>query len=347
MNRWLARHRAPALAFSPFLRMLRWQRVATTMALASLALACALPSHAADDEKPPLNLQQVSPHGYYAEGLTQLGSPQNQNFISNAGFVITPGGVVVVDALGSPHMAERLLKAIARLTDKPVTDVIVTHYHADHIYGLQVFKARGARIIAHEGGREYLQSDTARLRLEASRTDLAPWIDGATRLVPADEWVSGPYRFERGGVEFLIDHVGPSHTPEDLTVFVPSERLLFAGDLFFNGRLPFVGKADSSQWIRSLETLLTRHAAVVVPGHGRVSRDPAHDIGITRDYLRHLRETMGKAVQDFVPFEEAYASTDWSAFEHMPMFGPANRMNAYNTYLLMEEEALGREAPVK
>ena len=345
MSPWLTRHRAPTLAFSTALWRLHWQRAAA-MVLAALTLTgAAAISHAADDAQPPLNLQQVSPHGYFVEGLTQLGSPQNQNFISNAGFVVTPAGVVVIDALGSPRLAERLLEAIARVTDQPVTDVIVTHYHADHIYGLQVFQRRGARIVAHRGAREYLQSETAHLRLEASRTDLAPWIDAGTRLVPADEWVDGPVRLQRGGITFEIDHVGPSHTPEDLTVFVPSERLLFAGDLFFNGRLPFVGKADSSQWIRSLDQVLARDTAVVVPGHGPASRDPARDIGMTRDYLHHLRESMGKAVDDFVPFEEAYTATDWSAFEHMPMFGPANRMNAYNTYLLMEEEALGRQAP--
>jgi hypothetical protein len=51
---------------------------------------------------------------------------------------------------------------------------------------------------------------------------------------------------------------------------------------------------------------------------------------------------MGAAVQDFVPFEEAYAATDWSAFSHLPAFEAANRRNAYNTYLLMERELLAR-----
>ena len=308
----------------------------------SLALPFAGRAWAADDE-PPLQTVQVGPNSHYVQGLSQLGSPKNQNFISNAGFVITPAGVVVVDALGSPRLAERLTQAIRRLTDQPVTHVIVTHYHADHIYGLQYFKALGAQVIAHGAAREYIQSDTARLRLEASRTELAPWIGASTRIVPADTWVDGPTAMKIGGVMFQIDHVGPSHTPEDLTVFVPSEKLLFAGDLFFNGRLPFVGKANSSQWILSLERLLAFDARAVVPGHGAASTEPKKDIGMTRDYLRHLRQSMGKAVEDFVPFEEAYARTDWSAFEHMPMYGFANRMNAYNTYLLLEEEALGQK----
>lgn len=290
-----------------------------------------------------MQAEAVGPHSHYVQGLTQLGSPKNQNFISNAGFVITPAGVVVVDALGSPRLAERLTQAIRRLTDKPITHVILTHYHADHIYGLQHFKALGAQIIAHSASREYMQSDTARLRLEASRTDLAPWIDDKTRLVPADVWIEGPTTLKVGGVVFELTPVGPAHTPEDLTVYVPSEKVLFAGDLFFNGRLPFVGQANSRQWVLSLDRLLAFDAKAVVPGHGATSTDPRKDIGTTRDYLKHLRQSMGEAVENFVPFEEAYEKTDWSAFAAMPMFGPANRMNAYNTYLLLEQEALSKK----
>jgi glyoxylase-like metal-dependent hydrolase (beta-lactamase superfamily II) len=310
--------------------------------LGLLLWAAASVSFAADPE-PAMKVEQVGPHSYYVQGLSQLGSTKNQNFISNAGFVITPQSVVVIDALGSPRLAERLTAEIRKLTPLPISDVILTHYHADHIYGLQHFKQLGAKVTAHEAAKEYIQSDTARLRLEASRSDLAPWIDDKTRLVEADTWISGPTALKLGGWVFEIDHVGPSHTPEDLTVFVAEEKVLFAGDLFFNGRLPFVGKANSSQWIRSLDQMLKHDATAVVPGHGPASRDPKKDIGMTRDYLKYLRATMGQAVQDFVPFEEAYKAADWSAFEATPMFGFANRMNAYNTYLLMEEEALEKK----
>jgi glyoxylase-like metal-dependent hydrolase (beta-lactamase superfamily II) len=289
---------------------------------------------------PVMKLQKVGPQTYYVEGLAALGSPKNQNFISNAVFVIARDGVVVIDALGSPALAQRLMDQIAQVTSKPVTHVVVTHYHADHIYGLQAFKAKGAQVIAHRAALEYLNSETAQQRLEASRTDLAPWVDHKTRLVQADRWLDGPATLELAGTRFVIEPVGPSHTPEDLAIYVPGERVLFAGDLIFNGRLPFVGKANSAQWISALDRLLTFDAKTVVPGHGAASADPRKDIGVIRDYLNYLRKTMGQASQDMVPFEEAYSRTDWSAYEHMPMFPFANRMNAYNTYLLMEQEGM-------
>lgn len=281
---------------------------------------------------------EVAPNCWYVQGLSALGSPANQNFISNAGFIVTSTGVVVIDALGSPALAERLIGEIRKITPKPITHVILTHYHADHVYGLQAFKAVGARIIAHQAGREYLYADTARLRLQASREELAPWINEKTHLVEADEWIDGPKELQVGDTKLVLQPVGPAHTPEDLAVYVPASKALYAGDLVFRNRIPFVGQADSRNWIASLDRLLKFDAAVVIPGHGPASTEARKDMELTRDYLVYLRKVMGAAAQDMTPFDEAYKATDWSAFEHLPLFGAANRMNAYNTYLLMEHE---------
>lgn len=317
---------------------LRCLRQAVTMLAAAMLLTAA--PGASAQTAPEMALQKVGPQTYYVQGLAALGTPKNQNFISNAGFVVARDGVVVIDALGSPALAQRLMDQIAKVTPKPVTHVVVTHYHADHIYGLQVFKARGAQVVAHRAALEYLHSETAQQRLEASRIDLAPWVNDQTRLEPADLWLDGAATLELAGTRFVVEPVGPSHTPEDLAVYVPAERVLFAGDLIFNGRLPFVGKANSEQWIGALDRLSKFDAVAVVPGHGAASSDPRKDIGVIRDYLGYLRKTMGQAAQDMVSFDEAYQRTDWSAFEQMPMFQFANRMNAYNTYLLMEQEGL-------
>jgi hypothetical protein len=77
---------------------------------------------------------------------------------------------------------------------------------------------------------------------------------------------------------------------------------------------------------------------IVIPGHGPASTNPMVDMTMTRDYLLYLRKTMGEAAKNMEPFEEVYAKTDWSRFESIPLFRVANRMNAYNTYLLMEQQ---------
>jgi glyoxylase-like metal-dependent hydrolase (beta-lactamase superfamily II) len=120
---------------------------------------------------------------------------------------------------------------------------------------------------------------------------------------------------------------------------------MFAGDLVFRGRIPFVGQADSRQWIASLGRLIDFKPRVVVPGHGPVSSEPLADLQLTRDYLLHLRRTMLAAATQLEPFEEAYAKADWSRFEHLPLFRAANRMNAYNTYLLLEQQGSQVDRP--
>ena len=288
-----------------------------------------------------LQPQQVADGVWFVEGEAAMGSPENRNFISNAGFVITDDGVVVIDALGAPALGQALIAAIGRLTRQPIRYVVVTHYHADHIYGLQAFREIGATIIAHREGREYLQSQQARLRLEASRTELAPWIDRNTRLVEPDRWLDAEETTLRVGQhELVIRQVGPAHTPEDLSVYVPARGVLFAGDLVFRGRIPYVGQADSERWIASLKKLIELKPRVLVPGHGPVSVNPLADLQTTRDYLLFLRQAMGTAADNLEPFDEAYAKVDWSRFEKLPLFGAANRMNAYNTYLLMQQKGL-------
>jgi glyoxylase-like metal-dependent hydrolase (beta-lactamase superfamily II) len=280
---------------------------------------------------------QVAPDTYMVQGLAALGTRANRNFISNAAFVVTRDGVLVVDALGSPALALELLAEIRRITSAPVRFVVVTHYHADHIYGLQAFKDAGATVIAHADGRLYLNSDTAQLRLQASRDELAPAVDADTRLVPADRWIDQRSTLQLGGIDFVLQPAGPAHTPEDLVVWIPQRKMLIAGDLVFRGRIPFVGQADSGRWITALDTLLAFDAGVIVPGHGPVSHSARADLELTRDYLVFLRQTMGEAARNMDPFEDAYARTDWSRFEKLPLFNAANRINAYNTYLLMEQ----------
>ena len=105
-------------------------------------------------------------------------------------------------------------------------------------------------------------------------------------------------------------------------------------------RSPYVGDADSRSWLVAIDKLIAFKPKFLITGHGTASANPEKDLMLTRDYLRYVRKIMGKAVEDFVPFAEAYDKADWSQFSKLPAFEEGNRENAYNTFLLMERESI-------
>jgi len=312
---------------------------------AFLALVGGMPAWAGE-RAPELELQpvQISPHVYYFGGASGMADAANKGFMSNAGFVVTQDGVVAFDSLGTPALGRAMLAAIAKVTDQPVRRVIVSHYHADHIYGLQAFQDAKAEIWAHANGRGYLNSDIAQERLAQRRADLGPWVNQDTRLVAADRWLDfadgKTLRFSMGGLHFQVIDASGAHSDEDIMMYVEEDKVLFAGDLYFTGRIPFVGDADSKAWLAAMDSMLDVQPETVIPGHGAASKDTARDMALTRDYLAYLRQEMGKAVENMTGFEEAYAATDWSRFASYPAFDDANRINAYGQYLRMERESL-------
>jgi glyoxylase-like metal-dependent hydrolase (beta-lactamase superfamily II) len=298
------------------------------------------------DDCPPasvdMTLKRVSEHVYFVQGVPGTAT-DNEGFISNAGVIVTGAGVVVFDALGTPALSRLLLEKIRMVTDEPVVRVIVSHYHADHIYGLQVFEDLNAEILAPAGSEKYLASDSARERLEERRFTLDPWVNDRTRLVFPDQYLGEGKQFRLGDVEFVITVVGNAHSDGDLTMYVEPDRVLFSGDIIFEGRVPFLGDSNTRRWVRILERMEKEQLVALVPGHGGVADKPNEAISLTRRYLVYLREKMGEAVREFVPFSEAYEEIDWSDFEKLPAFAAANRRNAYQVYLSMEAEMLGEQ----
>ena len=284
----------------------------------------------------------VSKHVWYVKGKAGAAT-ENEGFVSNAGFIITGDGVVIFDGLGTPALASMMLNEIRKLTQEPIRKVIVSHYHADHVYGLQVFKKEGAEILAPAGAINYLNSDSAKNRLEERRVSLSPWVDENTKLVPPDRYLKESETFKMGELELTISVLGSAHSEGDLTLFVQPDRVLFSGDVIFDGRIPWLGDANTVNWLETLNTIRSSQPAAIIPGHGGLSSDPEALIKLTHNYLEFVREKMKVAVDDWVPFDNAYDEVDWGDYEYLPAFFEANRRNAYQIYLSLEQESLGRK----
>ena len=284
-----------------------------------------------------MQLTRVGEHSWYVQGKAGIAT-DNAGFISNAGVVITDAGVVVFDALGTPSLAWKLVQKIREITDKPIVKVVVSHYHADHIYGLQVFKELGAEIIAPEGVYEYLDSDAASSRLEERQLSLDPWVNEDTHIVKPDRIIDKGETFSLGGIQFTLNVIGSAHSDGDMTLYVENDRVLYTGDIIFEGRVPFLGSNNTKHWLETLQRMETAKLKALVPGHGPAAKDPNKAITLTRKYLAFIREKMAAAVEDLTEFDEAYKAVDWSEFKDLPAFEAANRKNAFLVYLSLEAE---------
>jgi glyoxylase-like metal-dependent hydrolase (beta-lactamase superfamily II) len=186
--------------------------------------------------------------------------------VSNAGFIVGDKGVVVFDAQKTTEGAQLQLAEIAKVTKKPVDTVIVSHSDPDHIGGLPGYPA-GIKIIAQENTTAVVKvsaadptGDPVNSALYKSLLNYLP-----TRSIGASESAV------IDGVRMQLIFVAPAHTSGDLSVYLPAQKIVFAGDVITTNTGPFpVIHLDGTSlgWIATMKTLLALNADIYVPGHG-------------------------------------------------------------------------------
>jgi glyoxylase-like metal-dependent hydrolase (beta-lactamase superfamily II) len=294
----------------------------------------------------PLKIDQVPGKPIYiSTGNPGVPGKDNEGNTSNAGFVVTSDGVVVFDALGTPSHGWALLQQIRKVTGKKIRYVVASHYHADHIYGLQAFRDHtDTVIIAQARAGEYKENEEtadekANQRLDQRRGALFPWVDKNTRVVPPDITFKDRMTITLGDRRLTLLYAGPAHSSSDMMMMVEPDGVLFAGDIVQNGRIPHMNSDDVSttQWLAALGEVEKLDPKFIIPGHGKASTQAKQAIAFTRDYIQTVRGAMAKAVQDWTDFDVAYGATDWSTYRDMPAFAANNRGNAYRIYLELEQ----------
>ncbi len=188
------------------------------------------------------------------------------------GVVVGTEGVLVIDTGSTLREGEQLRREVTELTGRPVTDLVLTHGHFDHVLGSGAFP--GARIHAQRALAVRMARVRGDLQDDAVRYGVSP--DEASRAAaalvaphnPVDEW----YELDLGDREVLLVHPGDGHTDHDLVVVVPgTPTVVFCGDLVEESGEPQAGPDSVARdWPATLDRLLELggETAVYVPGHG-------------------------------------------------------------------------------
>ncbi len=205
------------------------------------------------------------------------------SFGANAGIVVGRDGVVVVDTLTSAKEAQRFLKDIRSVTDKPIKYVVNTHHHLDHSLGNSEFVKLGAAVIGQENCRREAQKDADTIIKRALNYGFtAEALEGTTVVLPTLTFADR-MTIDLGDRTVEMIYPGPSHTNGSALVLVPDVKVLFAGDALFTNFHPNIRDADVYGWIKSLDKIEALDVRKIVPGHGPVSGK--QDIADMKQYL--------------------------------------------------------------
>jgi len=270
-------------------------------------------------------LEELAP-GVYA--FTAQGDP-------NVGAVVGPESVLCVDARATPTAAGEWLGALRRITDKPVEWLVLTHYHAVRVLGASAFEAR--HVVAHAGTRAWVRERGAQdWESEYRRFPrLFRDADSIPGLTYPDVAFADTLVLDLGDREVQVRWLGDGHTQGDCAVWLPGERVLFAGDLVEARAAPYMGDALVADWqAGTLDLVESLGAETLVPGRGPALRGSEVGRGIaeTREYLRtiwlavHAAQARGGSLGE--AGEEARAALeprfgDWWIFEHCFPFNVA------------------------
>ncbi len=252
-----------------------------------------------------ISFTQLSANAY---AYTAEGDP-------NSGVIIGDDCCMVIDTTATPAMAQDLITRIRTVTDKPIKYVVLSHYHAVRVLGASAYKAEGAtEVIASRG--------TYELIVERGEADMKSEIERFPRLFAGVETVPGltwpTMVFEReltlhlGSLEVKLMHIGPGHTKGDTIAWIPSQDVIFSGDLVEYNAGVYTGDAQLEEWPQTLERLRAMKPSKLVPGRGPAMLTPADcekAIEYTRRWVTDLYQTARAGVAAGHSLKQVFADT--------------------------------------
>ena len=228
----------------------------------------------------------------------------------NTGVIVGDDSVMVIDAQATPLMAREVIRRIRGVTSKPIKYVVLTHYHAVRVLGASAYKA--GHIIASLATLELIRERGAQdMKSEIGRF---PRLFRGAETIPGLTWptlaFSGELTLMLGSLEVRIAHPGAGHTAGDTIVWVPSQKVLFSGDLVEYEAGIYTGDAHLEVWPSTLEHLRALKPKALVPGRGPALTTPAacdRAIAYTQDFVRGLYQVAQRGVKARKSLKEVYA----------------------------------------
>ncbi len=241
---------------------------------------------------------------------------------SNATFLITSDGILVVDTGVNAEEGGKLLAEIRKVSELPVRWIVNTHYHLDHRGGNDVVGKDAFIVSSDFTRRQVVQSATS-----TSDTPATGYAQNETLAM------SQSITLHLGGHEVQIYNAGPAHTMGDLVVYFPQEQVLATGDLFLTNSCPAMDEGDMDNWIAALNHMLSLSVDHVVPGHFALATTA--ELTRFRDYLRDLQQQVSqlyRAGKSLAAVKQQIRMDKYRDFKQYPQYEATFADNAASYY---------------
>lgn len=280
---------------------------------------------------------QIAPNVYAVIGDLAGQTYENDGLNNNLGFVVSDKGVLVINTGPSQRVAKALHAAIQKTTQQPIKWVVNVNSQNHYWLGNDYFKSLGATLIASKEG-ERVMREMGTQQLEANQTLLKEKAAGTKQTYPTD-LVTDKREMKLGKTVVQLLHFGPAHTPGDMAVWLPEQKILFAGDIIYTERLlAVIPIGNTANWVEAFDKLTALNPKTIVPGHGRPTtielarRD-------TRDYLTFLRAEAKRVLDTTGSMQDAVEKTDQSRFRALVNFDLLARRNMNQVFQEVERDS--------
>lgn len=252
---------------------------------------------------PPIENIEIAPGCFVHRGQIAIADHGNGGDIANLGFIVGSRSVAIIDTGGSAHLGAKLEAAVAAKTDLPISHVINTHMHPDHVLGNAAFKRDGVTFVGHH---KLAAALTARREFYLRRAAEQLGADGfaGTDVVVPTMAVTDRTEIDLGGRTLVLEARETAHTDNDLTVRDSATDTVYLGDLLFAQHIPTLDGSVLG-WLALIDKLKTEKAARVVPGHGPAHMTWPDAIAPMEAYWRDVVSGVRKAIADNVTLRDA------------------------------------------
>ena len=276
------------------------------------------------------------PNIWSAIGATGPPTYENTGHNNNLSFITSNEGVVVITAGASSSLAKALHDEIKKITNKPVILVINENGQGHAMLGNSYWIDQGVPILAHEDAIKEFEDNGPQIlnRMIGYNRNKAK----GTRLALPTISFSDKYVVNLGNLVIEVLYLGPAHSPGDISVWIPSKKLVIAGDMAFHERLlPIFSHTNTKEWIATWDNEFEKlNPIYVIPGHGHpTNMDQVRKY--TRNYLVYLREKIGIFLENGGELKDSYY-VDQNPFSHLQTFKELATRNAGRVYEEMEFE---------